>query len=409
MLERYFKNKSAKSPKFRFARIALCLTLLTCPAMAEDNLEANNQLNSDIEENTVAMLLPAAGPISESTLAARKRYLGVTELDPTKVQLWWVGVSSFVMNLAGHLVLLDAWEVTGFHKNYVPIDREGLAALRPEVIFIGHGHFDHAADAGYVAAKSGATLVAGNTVCERARRRAIEYDLEPTFTCINLGEKNTPAPGEVRRLKLWKELPAVGVIKHRHSAASLNDKLEGGRTQWYAPSFSPFYRNANNDWAKFTRFLGTLLDDGGLGEPNGGTWAYWFKAGELDLFWNDSSGPMQLDNAEAEAVKASVKSFGCADVHLASIVGFGLLTSGYRDALAYVESARPKILLPTHHDAFFPLIGGGAKAYEESWTRAINELKQPPEQDYLRDPEDYLTERSFSINDTRWVGCGKEY
>ncbi|HEX4856354.1 MAG TPA: MBL fold metallo-hydrolase, partial [Limnobacter sp.] len=75
-----------------------------------------------------------------------------------------------------------------------------------------------------------------------------------------------------------------------------------------------------------------------------------------------------------------------------------------RDALAYVALAKPKLTLPGHHDAWTPGIGGGASAYENSWLDAVSRLPNPPEVDYLRDPEDYLKPRSFRLDDPRWSG-----
>ena len=43
-----------------------------------------------------------------------------------------------------------------------------LAALSPEAIFIGHAHFDHAADATPIALASGATLVGTAEQCATA-------------------------------------------------------------------------------------------------------------------------------------------------------------------------------------------------------------------------------------------------
>lgn len=45
--------------------------------------------------------------------AARLRILGDTGEDPSRVKLWWAGVSTFIVAIGGHLVLLDAWEVVG--------------------------------------------------------------------------------------------------------------------------------------------------------------------------------------------------------------------------------------------------------------------------------------------------------
>ncbi|MFY0026458.1 hypothetical protein ABTP73_19475, partial [Acinetobacter baumannii] len=79
-----------------------------------------------------------------------------------------------------------------------------------------------------------------------------------------------------------------------------------------------------------------------------------------------------------------------------------MLTSGMRDVLAYVDSARPQLFIPNHHDAWAPVIGGGARAYESGWNSALATLAHVPEQDYLRDPDDYLKVRSFAVKDARW-------
>ncbi len=102
--------------------------------------------------------LPKASQVSPEVAEARLRLLGPDSTNPNQVKVWWYGVSSFIASVGGHLILLDAWEVVGVHKNYVPITRDDLVALKPEAIFIGHGHFDHAADAGYVASRTGAVF-----------------------------------------------------------------------------------------------------------------------------------------------------------------------------------------------------------------------------------------------------------
>ncbi|HSW11796.1 MAG TPA: hypothetical protein VLI06_03080 [Solimonas sp.] len=85
-----------------------------------------------------------------------------------------------------------------------------------------------------------------------------------------------------------------------------------------------------------------------------------------------------------------------------AIVGFGMVTSGLRDSTNYVASAHPQLFLPSHHDAWAPVVGGGAAAYETQWRAALATLPNPPELDYLRDPEDYMKARSFRVDDPRW-------
>lgn len=366
---------------------------------------APNETRPNVFEASNFTPLPAARTANAELQATRERILGPDAMNPKQVTFWWVGVSSFIVSMKGHLFLMDAWEIVGVHANYVPIGREELAAIQPEAIFIGHGHFDHAADAGYVAGLSNALLVAGSNVCDIARERAASEGIPNTFPCLNLGDQSTPGVGTVQAIKIWEDLPEVNVVQHTHSAAEPADLLSGGMPLVYIPDVLTFPTYLNTSVAEALRFVGTLRDDGGVGQPAGGTWAYHFRAGDFAWFWHDSTGVMQAGNAESEAIANALSNLPeCVDVQLNAIVGFGLVTSAYRDALAYVALTQPKVALPTHHDAWTPGIGGGASAYENSWLDAVGKLPKPPVVDYLRDPVDYMTPRSYNINDARWAG-----
>lgn len=217
--------------------------------------------------------LPAATPAPAELQAIRERILGPNAMDPDEVKFWWVGVSSFIVSMKGHLFLMDAWEIVGLHANYVPIGREELAAIRPEAIFIGHGHFDHAADAGYVAGLSNALVVGGSTVCDIARERAANEGIANTFPCLNLGDQTTPGVGSTQAIQVWEDLPAVHVVQHTHSSAEPTDLLSGGMPLVYIPDVLTFPTYLNTSVAEALRFVGTLQDDGGVGQPRGGTWA----------------------------------------------------------------------------------------------------------------------------------------
>lgn len=347
--------------------------------------------------------LPAASAVSAEVQAARDRILGEDATNPAQVKLWWVGVSSFIASMGGHLFLFDAWEPVGLQADYVPIGREELAAIRPEAIFIGHGHFDHAADAGYVAGNTGAALVAGATVCATARARAQQLAAQVPFPCLILGVREAPGPGTVQSIRIWDDLPPVQVIQHVHSAVDPTDLLTGGLPLVFVPEVLVYLQNLNTDPRETLRFLQSLTDDGVLGQPEGGTWAYQLRVGDFSLLWHDSTGPIGDDEPAGPAVQAALAALpDCVDVQVGAIVGFGMLTSGLRDSTAYVDAARPQLSLPSHHDAWAPVVGGGASAYELQWRNAIAGLEYPPELDYLRDPEDYLVARAYDIDDPRW-------
>jgi hypothetical protein len=336
-------------------------------------------------------------------LAAREAVLGADATDPAKVKLWWVGVSSFIASMGGHLFLFDAWEPIGLQADYVPIGREELAAIRPEAILIGHGHFDHAADAGYVAGLTGAALVAGETVCATARARAAELPESVDFPCLVLGNRDAPGIGSVQSIRIWSDLPPVTVIQHPHSAADPSDLLTGGLPLVFVPEILVYLENLNTDPRETLRFVESLFDDGLVGQPEGGTWMYQLRIGDFSLLWHDSTGPIGADEPGAAAVREALAALpGCVDVQAGAIVGFGMVTSGLRDSLDYVDAARPQISIPSHHDAWAPVVGGGAAAYETQWREALATLTFQPELDYLRDPQDYLVPRVFDIDDPRW-------
>ncbi|MGJ8670129.1 MAG: MBL fold metallo-hydrolase [Oceanococcus sp.] len=359
--------------------------------------------NSGDVEASAWIPLPAARPVAAEVQALRDDILGVDATDPSTVKLWWYGVSSYVAAIGGHLVLLDAWESVGVHADTVPIGREELAALQPEAIFIGHGHFDHAADTGYIAGRSGAAVIAGQTVCDLARERAASSEGLMDFPCLILGGVQDPLPGVVQKVKVFADLPEIHVLQHIHSAADPMDVLSGEMPVVFVPDLVTYISNLNTDPEEIASALQSLSDDGGFGDPDGGTWAYHFRNGDFSLLWHDSAGPIADGNDYAAEIQTALDSFpGCVDVEAGAIVGFGMVSSGLRDSRLYVQHAHPQLFLPGHHDAWAPVIGPGSAALEEQWKAELENLENPPEMDYLRDPDDYMRVRSYHIDDPRW-------
>lgn len=61
----------------------------------------------------------------------------------------------------------------GYPEARSPTSPSELAALKPSHVFIGHGHFDHTADAGPIAAASGAVVVGTATHCPQIAQQAL--------------------------------------------------------------------------------------------------------------------------------------------------------------------------------------------------------------------------------------------
>jgi len=388
--------------KLRILPCAAALVLAACSASDGVGDAAGGRNQGDVPA-AQWQPLPSAPRVDPGVQAARDEILGPGATDPATVKLWWYGVSSFIVSSGGHLFLFDAWETVGLHEDYVPIGREELVAIQPEAILVGHGHFDHAADAGYVAGHTGAALVAGQSVCDTARGRAAQLGATADFPCLVLGNRESPGPGALQSIRLWRDLPPLQVLQHIHSAVDPTDLLTGGLPLVFVPDLVTYIENLNTDPQEAAMFLATLSDDGGAGQPEGGTWAYQLRVGDFSLLWHDSTGPIGDEEPEGPTIQAALDAFpGCVDVQIGAIVGFGMVTSGLRDSTLYVASAHPQLFLPSHHDAWAPVFGGGAAAYESQWRAAIEGLEHPPELDYLRDPEDYMQPRSYRVDEARW-------
>jgi L-ascorbate metabolism protein UlaG (beta-lactamase superfamily) len=340
--------------------------------------------------------LPAASEaeVPASAREARARLLGPRAADPRYATLHWTGVSSFIVTFRGHLLLFDAWELVGIHRDYVPIGREELAALHPEAIMLGHGHFDHAADAGYVAGRSGAAVLASEEQCDTVKADAAREALADRFTCLITGTETEPAAGTLSSVRLFEDMKPLTILKHVHSAA--RPPGNGNEPDPFAPVFDPmpYVQNFNGSPEELALFLSTLED------PEGGTRMYHLKAGRFTLLLGDSAGPI----FEHPPVRAALDRFpGCVDVMANAILGFDQPVSGLQDPVDYVENAHPRVFVPTHADAWAPALSAGQVAYRDKLAAELEELPSPPRTvDHLLDPADYVQERAYRLKAKRW-------
>jgi hypothetical protein len=325
--------------------------------------------------------------LTDAEIAARRRHFGLENVDPAtgavrpdRVVLSWVGVTNFAMALRGHVVLLDAWVPRGAHSGYVPTSPGELAALRPAAIFIGHGHFDHAADAGAIAAASGATVVGTRAHGEQADQDAgPDHDVD-TVTAVPPDAR----PGDAHRVPV---LPGVEVlaVSHLHSAAQPPDLDDpNGPRAPLAPPPDPRTTAQHPPRPEDVRHL---LEHGGHDE--GGCVLYQFRVGDFTLTWNDTVGPLPEEGPEVlDALRALPRT----DVHLGAIQGFGQLTNGLRDPRLYIEALRPRLFVPTHHDDWLAGITTRGEHYEEPLTAELETIpgQHRPEVRFLYDPVDYV-------------------
>lgn len=325
-------------------------------------------------------------------IEARRKFFGPRNVDPAsgavrsdRVILSWFGVAGYAAAFNGHVVLLDAWVPRGSHSGYVPTTPAELAALAPEYIFIGHGDFDHAADAAEIAAASGAAIVGTAEHCESIRGRAPDG---AEIRCVHVAPAGAP-PGLVKDLAL---IPGVKIsaITHIHSSFESPEYQDGGRLPcihiWNAGDTAAHPPTPED----FLHLLEHLPD------ARGGNVLYQFRVGRFSLAWHDTTGKLRED---APLVIDALEALPPTDVHFGAILAFGQVTNCFRSLRMYIDALAPKVFAATHHDNFTYALGANAKDLEPYVREELERIpkKQRPKLLYSYDPDDYLKPSLFTF------------
>jgi hypothetical protein len=325
---------------------------------------------------TTAPLATAALP--RSTAKARAKFFGAANVDRAgrvrsdRVILTWFGVASLAASFRGHVVLLDTFINNTGPGNcslgtapgprvprYVPTSYAKLAVLRPEAIFIGHGHYDHECRTGELIARTGAKLVGLPQHCALAAAQAAAYrGSQRPFRCVPTVSSFSPFGASAAIRPLGRGVP-ITVIRHVHSGAA-----------------SGPVANANG--------AETLL--------------YRFRAGRFSLVWNDSTGPLR---EKAPGVLSLLRGLPATDVQFGASLGLGVGEQGFRDPVDYAQALRAKVYYPIHQD--LASVDGSSRVFRPrlaaemaSRTGLTTKLR------WLQDPGDYMRPIVFRPSAQRW-------
>ena len=227
-------------------------------------------------------------------MAAREHFFGAENVGadgrvrPDRVIVSWFSVASLALAIDGHVVLLDTYIHKGEDRpNYVPTTTDEVAALKPEVIFVGHGHFDHANTGGELAQRTGATLVGTPEHCDQATQQAAEYAGQSApIRCLAAVERGSEPGAEVRELRPLGERVEISALKHLHSAAEPPDGEghETSLTTGGVPDANLLLLHPPGPGT--AQGLATSGDEGD-------SVLYQFRLGDLSLVWHDTAGPLR--------------------------------------------------------------------------------------------------------------------
>lgn len=333
-----------------------------------------------------------AKPTLKETVAARQRFFGKQNVNPQtgavrsdRVIMSWFSVANYAAAFNGHVVLVDAWVARGSHSGYVPTSPEELAALRPEYIFIGHGDFDHAADAAEVAVLSGATVVGTPEHCTSIRNQAGTDDIR----CVATGPEGA-TPGHLSELRLIPGVEITAVV-HLHSSVERPEYQDGGRL----PCIPVWPAEDTVEHPPTPDAMLHLLRH--LPDSRAGNVLYQFRIDNFALTWHDTTGKIKED---APLVIDALRSLPPTDVHFGAILAFGQVTNCFRSLGAYIEALSPQVFAATHHDNFTFFLGANAEDLEPYVREELARIPkaQRPRLLYTYDPDDYLNPAPFTFD-----------
>src|SRR5499426_1534429 len=126
-------------------------------------------------------------------VSARQKFFGVENVDDRgrvkkdKIIFSWASNTTYVASIMGAVVLLDSYInrpellTTPIDTRRTPILPQDFIDARPEAIFLGHGHGDHADNAAFVAKWTGATIYASPETCEVMQQDVIRMFNDPNL------------------------------------------------------------------------------------------------------------------------------------------------------------------------------------------------------------------------------------
>jgi len=396
-------------------------------------------------------------------IAARQKFFGVANVNEAngkvrddRVVFSWLTNATFAAAMKGHVVLLDSF-VTRLEvkPGRTPFVIQDLVDLKPEAIFLGHGHFDHADNAAYIAQQTGAVIYASPETCDNMHIDATNnfdagYTLVRAVTCKPQTTRGSTPGKEIVQINDFEPAVSISVFKHLHStntgvtdpdavpiSATVNGvctptaskgntfpcNLQDPRDPMLFPLGTPlstvmniatartgaggpislfyvFTVNDNGGKFKFTwhNTTGDIIDSCALPNNNPAT-GLPFEPGQ------DATGCFPGVTVKGKTVGANLASImdglGPVDVEMGSVVSLGFSQNGERDIVSYIGHVKPKVFIPNHVTAV--AVEGSSLEWKVGFFDALKAAKIPqtlwPDVSWLVDPNDYLRPIVFELKD----------
>jgi hypothetical protein len=387
---------------------------------------------------------------NQALVDARTKIFGIENVDQRsgdlpkdKVVFSWLGHNTGAVSLRGRVIMLDTFiarlEVTPGRTPFVIRD---IVDMKPEALFIGHGHGDHADNAAFIAAKTGATIYMSPEACGTAQNaltrmkndpfmKADPFFAIPPDAIIRCAPVTTAGsvPGmEVVRIRQLEPLVCVNAFRSLHSVAVPVDPDWGPIIVVDTPD--PRDRDLFPPGTPLTpsnpRRPGQqdLRQGAGPGGPDQINFQFVVRAGtNFALFFNASVGAMKEGKgsnwlngtpADGERILNLLRKMPPTDLAFSTVSSGNTDENGWRDHVYWAEALRPKIMTTGHAPV------GAALQYYSGFMSQLRLMEKPraawpgfPNEDWPivrnhTDPTDILKPQVYEIDSPAWADPKKE-
>ena len=395
----------------------------------------------------ISVFLTAAGLHAQEidlTIAARRVIFGIENVDAEtgnlpedKVVFSWLSNSTFATAVAGRVILLDSFvtrlEVQPGRTPFVISD---MINLRPEAILLGHGHGDHANNAAYIAAMTGAMIYATEETCgtmqvdfERmAADPLIQGNAETRFpdgaavSCTSVTSAGSVPGTEVLNIPVLEPQACVTAFRHLHSVAVPPDEsfpptpvqiIVDPRDEGLFPAGVPLQPSEEGNPLDGQIDITTTRGAPGGAEPI--FYSFLLRGGtNFSFVWHNTAGALKegkgrdYDGVPEDGLRIVrlLEALRPVDLQMGTASTGNFDNNGLRDLIMYQAALQPSIYVPNH-------ITSGTKTREASslsvyagYLEQLDLMDQPrddrPQIRWLLDPIDYLQPISFDLNNPAW-------
>ncbi len=389
-----------------------------------------------------------------AAVAARQKFFGLENVDPRsgrvredKVIVSWITNSSFAVSVRGRIILLDTFvsrlEVMPGRTPFVIRD---LVDLRPEALFIGHGHGDHGDNAAFIAKQTGATIYASPETCDNMQLDAARlFGAGTTVSCSGVTSRGSLPGAELVRIRQLEPVATITAFKHLHSTRSPPQDT----------SFPPVVINSPDrttgkcdvpcniadprDASMFpagiplSRVLDLRTSRAGQGGPISIYFHFKLRGENRFTFaWHNTTGALKegcaspnnlplpappntpsqpgqdaqgcFSPAVGQRLAQIMESLRPTDVEIGSVVSLGSGINGERDIVTYNRHVAPKVFIPNHVTVL--AVESSSLEWKVGYLKQQVAMGIPeeerPELMWLVDPNDYLRPLVFDPKDDRW-------